>query len=243
MARYKLADLSTDPFVLAMDQADDLKPIPEKFAAGWLSLAPTILQEWRSAGRTPPQFVYLTDKKVVYPMGELRRLMRELMEEAQTGSERRPDSQRPEPPNKAPTSAEARMTKITGTSDPKHLGLDQTLMRGGRRKGVKHATFASFLAEGQAEDEWVFAMIPDRSPGKSVRPVDLIETLRLELSDEQIEGATCEQLSLAEYLERSVTYHRDKPDRDRSAEREATLRAMAGGTMGDGQLAKPSTRS
>lgn len=239
MARYKLADLSTDPFVLAMDQADDLKPIPEKFAAGWLSLAPTILQDWRSAGRTPPQFVYLTEKKVVYPMGELRRFMRELLEQAGTGPEKRADSQRPE----TPTSAEARLSKITGTPDPKRLGLDQTLMRGGRRKGVKQATFASFLAEGQAEDEWVFAMIPDQSPGKTVRPVDLIETLRLELSDEQIEGATCEQLSLAEYLERSVTYHRDKPDRDRSAEREATLRAMAGGTMGDHQLAKPTTRS
>lgn len=238
MARYKLADLSTDPFVLAMDQADDLKPIPEPFAAAWLSISQTILQEWRSAGRTPPQFIYVTEKRIAYPMGELRRFVREKLEASKTGLEK-PDTTT-EPTS---ASAEARLTKITGTSDPKHLGLDQTLMRGGRRKGVKHATFASFLAEGQAEDEWVFAMIPDQSPGKTVRPVDLIETLRLELSDEQIEGASCEQLTLAEYLERSVTYHRDKPDRDRSAEREATLRAMAGGTMGDHQLAKPTTRS
>lgn len=224
MARYKIADLSTDPFVLAMDQADDLKPIPEKFAAAWLSLAPTILGDMRRAGITPPQYIY-RNKNVIYPMGELRRYMRELLEEAVKGSEKRAESKRSETPT--PTSAEARLTKITGTPDPKRLGLDQTLMRGGRRKGVKQATFASFLAEGQAEDEWVFAMIPDQSPGKTVRPVDLIETLRLELSDEQIEGATCEQLSLAEYLERSVTYHRDKPDRDRSAEREAALQVMS----------------
>lgn len=222
MGRYKLEDLSLDPFVIAMDQADDLKPIPEKFAAGWLSLAPTLLQEWRSSGRTPPQFIKITDKKVVYPMGELRRFMRELLEKARAA-----DAERAVPNVMETSSAAETLANITGAKDSKALGLDQTIMRGGRRKGVKQSSFIQFMAEGQSDDEWVFAMIPDASRGCFRRPVDLIQTLTLPLSDEQIEGAACEQLSMANFLERLTEYQKEKPNQDASAEREAQLVELA----------------
>lgn len=222
MSRKKLQELSTDPFVLAMDQADDLKPIPAEFAAGWLSVSETILGEWRSAGRTPPQFIKITDKKVVYPMGELRRFMREALEEAlATNAERR--SAAPLSATK-PTSAAEQMAKITGAKDLSHLGLDDEILRGGRRKGVRHASFSQFMARGAAEDEWVFALIPGRYGGAYRRPVDLIETLYM--SEEEIGDASCEQLSQAAYLERLQIYLSAAPGQTEAGERHAAVKAM-----------------
>ena len=211
MAKQTLEELTRDPMVLALAQADDRQLVNELLAAGFLAASLTTLRGWRTAGRKPPAAIKVATS-VRYPVGELRKFVEQALAS---------DMVEPELAQFALPRAQAE----SGLSS--HRGMDLEPVKRGRRKGVKQATFASFLAEGQAEDEWVFAMIPDQSPGKTVRPVDLIETLRLELSDEQLEEATCEQLSLAEYLERLVTYHRDKPDRDRSAEREAALQVMS----------------
>lgn len=217
MARKKLDDLTRDPFIIAMAGADDLQPIPEHFAAGWLSISLTVLQDWRREGRTPPQAIKVTDKKVVYPMGELRRFVREALEAAQaTLAERRPPTSLP--PLKHSSAAD-RMGQITGTKDLSSLGLDDEMLRGGRRKKVRQNSFPQFMAQAEPEDEWVFAMIPDPHQGAYRRPVDLIETLNMPL--EQIGDGTCEQLTMTDYLKRLTDYLNAKAGQDQAYDRAA----------------------
>lgn len=227
MARQKMADLSLDPFVLAMDHADDLKPIPEKFASAWLSVSVTVMEDWRRTGRStpppPPRPFRLTTREVLYAMGDLRQFVRNVIEVAQA-TERPPAP--PEPT--LPTPAAEALAKITGTPDLSTLGMDQDLMRGGRRKRVNQATFAQFLRDGRAEDEWVIAMIPDPHLAPVHRPVDLIETLTLELTDEQIAHATCEQINKMDYLRRSLAYLAAQAGQDDAAERLSTTEEFEG---------------
>lgn len=220
MGRKKLEDLTRDPQVLALAHADDHQLVNEDLAAGFLSLSLTVLRGWRSEGRTPPAFVALTGRAIRYPVGELRRFVREILEKAQA----RLDDHRPAAPPAAvshSSSAAERMAKITGAKDLTHLGLDQEILRGGRRKQVNHASFAQFMAQAAPEDEWVFALLPDPSRGAYCRPVDLIETLHM--SEAEIGEATCAQLTLTEYLERLTAYLAAKPAQELAAERKEQM--------------------
>lgn len=232
MGRQKLADLSLDPFVLAMDQADDLKPIPEKFASAWLSVSVTVMEEWRSAGRPvpppPPQPFKLTGKTVLYAMGDLRAFVRATLEAA------RATARPPAPPERTvSTSAAEALAKITGV-DLAALGLDQEVLRGGRRKKIRQDSFPQFMALAEPDDEWVFAMIPDSHHGAYRRPVDLIETLNMPL--EQIEDGTCEQLTMMDYLDRLTVYLNAKAGQDRAAERAAGSLREGEGLPGKGNI-------
>lgn len=223
MGRKKLEDLTRDPQVLALAQADDHQLVNEDLAAGFLALSLTVLQGWRSEGRTPPTFIALTEKAIRYPVGELRRFVREALERSQARVDDHHASAPPAPPSHS--SAAERMAKITGTKDLSHLGLDQEILRGGRRKKVNHASFAQFMTQAQPEDEWVFALVPDPSRGTYRRPVDLAETLHM--SEAQIGDATCEQLTMTAYLERLAAYFEAKPFQDEAHRRAGQAAAFA----------------
>ena len=79
-------------------------------------------------------------------------------------------------------------------------GLDDPILTGRRRMGVRHNSFNEFnefIALGAPDDEWVFLIVPD-VPGEH-RPIDLISTLDMTTGD--VADATCAQLSLTGYLQ------------------------------------------
>jgi hypothetical protein len=85
-------------------------------------------------------------------------------------------------------------------------GLDEEILRGGSRRGIKHASLQQFLSRGAPADEWVFLMVPTDFRGTQyLRPVDLISSL--DLPFELVSKATsCDQISLTAYVQRMTTY-------------------------------------
>ena len=105
-----------------------------------------------------------------------------------------------------------------------HLGMNLKPVKRGRRKGVKHSSYPEFMAKGAPDDEWVFALIPDPNKGAYRRPVDLIETLHM--PEEQIGDATCEQLSMTDYLDRLSGYLQAKAGQDLAGERAGEMATL-----------------
>lgn len=213
MAKYKLEDLTRDPQVLALAQADDWQLVNECLAAGFLAISLTVLQGWRQEGRIPPAFVLPTPSTVRYPVGELRRFSQMELEKAMArvlGS--------------APTEPEPNPCEDL-VQETVPAGMNLKPMKGGRRKGIKHGSFSQFMTNGMADDEWVFALIPDASGGAVRRPVDLIETLTM--PEAEIADATCEQLTMTAYLERLAAYFAAKPFQDEAHRRAGQAAAFA----------------
>lgn len=205
MAKQTLEELTRDPMVLALAQADDKQLVNELLASGFLSVSLTTLRGWRTAGRKPPAAIKLDTKvksSVRYPVGELRKFV----EQALAGDTPEPEL--------API-ALPRAQPEGGLSS--HLGMNLKPVKRGRRKGVKHSSYPEFMAKGAPDDEWVFALIPDPNKGAYRRPVDLIETLHM--PEEQIGDATCEQLSMTDYLDRLSGYLQAKAGQDLAGER------------------------
>jgi hypothetical protein len=68
---------------------------------------------------------------------------------------------------------------------------------------IRHTSFQDFLTNGLPDDVWVFGMVLLDFHGRK-RPVDLMNCL--DLSPEQLWHSHCQQMRLAEYVERMTGY-------------------------------------
>ncbi|MFC3651911.1 hypothetical protein ACFONN_10190 [Dyella humi] len=189
MGKKSLAELTVDPFLRTLEGRDDAQLLTVEQTAGFLARSITTLAEWRASGKRPPGWI--DDAGIRYPLGEVRRYAREQLERLALT----PTPPAPSPPP-APTTAAEEIAKAVDQQAVDDYGLDDPILTGRRRKGVRHNSFAEFVALGAADDEWVFLMVPVAQGGH--RPVDLISTL--DISADQVAEAACAQMSLTEYL-------------------------------------------
>jgi hypothetical protein len=203
MGHKTLKELTEDPFLRTLEGRDELQPMTIQRAAGFLAQSLTTLLEWREAGKRPPGW-YGEGKNLRYPLGELRRFVREELEKAER-------MQAPQPAPTAPpekTSAVEKVKQIAGKDAVKGFGFGDVKMIGGeRRTKVRHDSHAQFLSVGAPNDEWVFLMVPSAYPAQTVRrPVDLIASL--DMDPDTLVDAECEQLSLESYGEALAAFVR-----------------------------------
>lgn len=204
MGKKSLAELTADPFLRTLEGRDDAQLLTVEQTAGFLARSITTLAEWRASGKRPPGWI--DDAGIRYPLGEVRRYAREQLERLTLV----PPSPVPAPPRSSTASEE--IAKAIDPQAVEDYGLDDPILTGRRRKGIRHSSFAEFIALGASDDEWVFLLVPDTQGGR--RPMDLISTL--DTSDDQLHEATCQQLSLGEYLERLRHYlDENHPSRER----------------------------
>jgi hypothetical protein len=191
MGKKSLAELTADPFLHTLEGRDDAQLLTVEQTAGFLSRSTSTLAEWRASGKRPPGWI--DDAGIRYPLGEVRRYAREQLERLALTPLPPLLSPRPKP-----TTAAEEIAKAVDPQAVDDYGLDDPILTGRRRKGVRHNSFAEFIAMGSPNDEWVFLMVPDASG--SHRPVDLISTL--DMVDKEITEAMCAQMSLKTYLKR-----------------------------------------
>lgn len=232
MIKRSVKELSSDPFLIDLERYGDHKIASQGQAAGYLNKSISTLSDWRKKGKRPPGWI--DDDGIGYPVGELKRYVQEQL--ARTAS---PDASTsaatPSPPTTS-TAADADGVPLSGEALEAY-GMDEPMMRGGRRKKVAHATFAGFLSTGLPDDEWVFVVVPERRLGNIHRPVDLIASM--DLPWEQVRDATCEQLTLSHYLDRMAEFSRLAADylagQARASERAALLDQIAPTSNGKGR--------
>lgn len=217
MKKHTVAELSADPFLRDLESYGDHKLVSQSQAAGYLNKSITTLSNWRTSGKRPPGWI--DDDGISYPVGELKRYVQEHLASTAEG---KPRAAGRAPRAEGVLDADGRPRSAKDMDD---YGLDEPLMRGGRRKKVNHDSFASFMASGGPADEWVFLMVPDPHQGATSRPVDLIASM--ELPHESLAQATCEQLSLTDYLDRLRFYLETAPMQDMADERQKESLALA----------------
>ncbi|WP_449429132.1 hypothetical protein [Rhodanobacter umsongensis] len=197
-----LAELITDPFLRTLEGRDDAQMLTRYQACGFLNKAPATLDAWRKQNLRPPQWINSSNPgqkpDIAYPLGELRLWVKQKLEEAS----------RPASPSALNMDGEYQSLGPSqmNAAQRAEYGLDEEILRGAARLGVKHANFQQLLARGAPTDEWVFLMVPTDFRGtQHLRPVDLISSL--DMPFELVSKATsCDQISLATYLQRLKTY-------------------------------------
>ena len=163
-----------DPFFSSLEAPNRPEALTENDVAGLLQVSVRTLQEWRSAGRTPPHWKVLHGKLIRYS----RRLLLEWI-----------DSIDGTPGSAARSVGPDAVGEVIATEDQD--GLDEPVFKGGRRRKSIHPTFAQFLSTGSLRDEWLFVL-----SGVHQRPVDWIGSLDGDRDD----AAPVVWLSLADYL-------------------------------------------
>ena len=150
----------------------------------------------------PPQWINsaATGKQpdISYPLGELRLWVRQKLDEAA----------QPAPASSISADQTYQSLGPSGMTAAERViyGLDEEILRGGSRRGIKQASFQQFLSQGAPADEWVFLMVPTDFRGtQHLRPVDLISSLDLPF-ELVSKGTCCDQISLATYVQRMATY-------------------------------------
>jgi len=197
-----LAELVADPFLRTLEGRDDAQMLTRYQACGFLNKAPATLDAWRKQDLRPPQWINSATAgqkpDISYPLGELRLWVRQKKEE----------SARPGPASSIAAEGAYQSLGPSGMTAGERViyGLDEEILRGGTRRGIKHASFQQFLATGAPADEWVFLMVPTDFRGtQHLRPIDLISSL--DLPFELVSKATfCDQISLATYVKRLSVY-------------------------------------
>jgi len=197
-----LAELVADPFLQTLSGRDDAQMLTRYQACGFLNKAPATLDAWRKQNVKPPQWINSAaagkQPDISYPLGELRLWVRQKLDEAA----------QPAPPSSISSDGtyQSLGPSVMTAAERVIYGLDEEILRGGSRRGIKHASFQQFLSRGAPTDEWVFLMVPtDFRGNQHTRPVDLISSL--DLPFELVSKATsCDQISLATYVQRMATY-------------------------------------
>jgi hypothetical protein len=170
-----------DPFLLALGNAPRERLLPRQQAAAFLGIGLTTLDEWRSRSLPPPW----TDLRgmVRYQVGDLSDFVKSL-------------------PRGSATAVAGTDLAPLPAGELQRMGLYSPIMRGGRRK-KQITSFASWLTDGDpAGPPWRFAMIDDLGSQYLRRPVDLIATLELELTDDD----PCVELTMLEYAQAMAEY-------------------------------------
>lgn len=178
-----------DPFLQTLEGRPDYQRVTPDQAAGILNKSRATLDEWAKEGRMPPARITDDDGLHYYTLGEVRRFSEEALQRVYKNH---PNS--PWPLEKPPSKKELADS-----------GLDESLLRGGRRRGVRHNNIAELMATGQPTDEWVFCMVATDTPNLR-RPVDLVWALLHCPEELGHEEATIKQLSLAEYASLMADY-------------------------------------
>lgn len=232
MIKPSVKELSSDPFLIDLERYGDHKIASQGQAAGYLNKSISTLSAWRKKGKRPPGWI--DDDGIGYPVGELKRYVQE--QTALTASPNASSSATAPTPPAASAAVDADGVPLSGEALEAY-GMDEPMMRGGRRKKVTHATFAGFLSTGLPDDEWVFVMVPESDLGNIHRPVDLMASM--DLPWEQVRDATCEQLTLSAYLERMAEFSRLAADylagQARASERSAFLSQRFPSSNGKGR--------
>lgn len=202
-----LAELVLDPFLRSLDGRDDAQMLTRYQACGFLNKAPATLDLWRKQNIRPPQWINSArageKPDIGYPLGELRLWVRTKLEEARDQAKITPTVG--DPPTSSSSDYQHLGPRKLSAKERAEYGLDEELLRGRRRKGVAHETFASFLSAGTPSDEWVFLSVrTDFRSGQVRRPVDLISSL--DLPWDMLGDAPCERLTLADYATRMASY-------------------------------------
>lgn len=210
MSKSKRA-MSADPFLQSLEGRDRKQPLTRFQACGFLNIGTTKLDAWRKAGRVPPAWIK-EGRDVLYPIGELLDYVDAKVAETKAGATPSP-ARLPVVPNQRIRSKQPLLT----ARQRDEYGLLEPILRGGRRAGIRHSSFAQFLAAGAPTDEWVFLLVPDRHMGSYRRPVDLTATLDMPLN--ALRGAQCEQLTLEAYLARMSSYLIEGPHQAQAARR------------------------
>lgn len=185
-----------DPLLMAFDTLPAHKLLKASQVALLIEQSVRWLEEQRSKGNPPP-WVQVGDRAVAYAVGPLRTWLQDLM----TG---------------APSSTHA----VTKSKAAHVAGLDEPILRGGRRKTPKQATFTAFLTSGLPSDEWPFVLI-----GESRRPIDFVGAL-LAGDDPVGDDAECLWLTLEDFTHRLADAARHE---QALAEREALEKSLPAG--------------
>lgn len=156
-----------DPLLEALDRLPGQQMLTAAQVGVLLQVSIRWLEEQRAASKPPP-WVELGPRMVRYAAGPLRSWMQGLIETA-------------------PTSSAAKTQRQADAI----AGLDEPILRGGRRKKPAHQSYAAFMSTAQRLDEWPFAIV-----GPHKRPIDFITALEMELTD----ADACEWLTLEHYL-------------------------------------------
>jgi len=208
MGHKTLAELTADPFLRTLEGRDPATPLTAGQAAGFLITSTSTLKEWRDSGKWPPEWFKDEDcEGVRYPLGSLRQYVNDRVEATRQKRARSTEATPAPPLDK--TSAAEKIKQIAGKDAVKGFGLDDLILRGGRRKNVKQDTHSQFMALGASDDEWVFLMVPSTVPGVAARrPIDLIASL--DMDPDTLEDAECVQLSLFDYSDALARFFREE---------------------------------
>lgn len=139
---------SKDPLLCAFDTLPAHQLLTAIQLAMVLQMSPRWLEEQRGKGRPPPWVKIEPGRAVRYAAGPLRTWIQGLI-------------------STAPVSTH----EASSAKENDIAGLDEPILRGGRRKKPKpeHGTFPAFFTTASLEDEWAFLLC-----GESRRPVDFI---------------------------------------------------------------------
>lgn len=231
MGNKSLDELVSDPFLATLAGKPSFTRVSADIAAGLLYISRSTLDDMCARKQIPPAWGELNGKRY-YSLGELQRYVEseeaKIREQAEGQSATCVPSSSSEPPTTP--KVDSALSAPLNARDLAAAGLGEPLLKGGRRRGVKHRDFATFLATGTATDEWLFALLPpERSGLEHDRPVDLLAAL--DLDDEALMRAGFAQLSLLDYtlrlrsfLDQAAALERDEeaqakhPSRERNRE-------------------------
>lgn len=228
MGNKTLEELSSDPFLATLAGKPPFTRVPPDIAAGLLYISRSALDDMYTRQQIPPAWSELNGKRY-YSLGELQRYVED--EEAKTRE--RLGQETPAPPTSkggipVTPKVDSSLSGPMSARDLAAAGLGEPILRGGRRKGIKHADFATFLATGTATDEWLFALLPPERPGLAhTRPVDLITALSLD--EALLMEAGFAQLTLRDYtlqlrdfLDQAAAVEREKEALSKAPLKEGT---------------------
>jgi len=167
MPRLTPSAVMDDPLLLAFDKLPEHQLLTASQVATVLQVSGRWLEERRAKGEPPP-WMEVGKRMVRYAAGPLRSWLRGQLQTAPASSHE---------------ASQRRAADIAG--------LDEPILRGGRRKKPQQSSFNAFLAHALPDHEWPFALV-----GSHQRPVDFIEALTMELDDE----VSCVWLTLGDYL-------------------------------------------
>ncbi|HET7329900.1 hypothetical protein [Dyella sp.] len=156
-----------DPFLEALDRLPDNQLLTSAQVGILLQVSIRWLEDQRGASKPPP-WIELGPRMVRYAVGPLRGWMNGLIEGAPASS------------------AEKTQRKTDAIA-----GLDEPILKGGRRKRPAQQSYGAFMSTAQRLDEWPFAIV-----GQHKRPIDFITALAMELNDDD----ACEWLTLEHYI-------------------------------------------